>query len=157
MVDKKSFKTSSVSRSRQKSSHWYLIYKKCLMIKKHILYFWHLPFKMTYSTVSFSFVSVGSFFIWWKTTQNFEIFLAFVIVPILRFYLTITWGAAARTARVATIVNRVKVIKQRRSRTMAANFQSLSIALLSSSSRILSVITFISLRMRLSSLGTPLG
>ena len=118
--------------------------------------FWHLPFKMTYSTVNFSFVSVG-WFLFDGKKQNFEIFLAFVIVPILRFYLTITWGAAARTARVATIVNRVKVIKQRRSRTMAANFQSLSIALLSSSSRILSVITFISLRMRLSSLGTPLG
>ena len=142
--------------SRKKSSHWYLIYKKCLMIKKHVYNFWHLPFKMTYSTVNFSFVSVG-WFLFDGKKQNFEIFLAFVIVPILRFYLTITWGAAARTARVATIVNRVKVIKQRRSRTMAANFQSLSIALLSSSSRILSVITFISLRMRLSSLGTPLG
>ena len=73
------------------------------------------------------------------------------------FYLTITWGAAARTARVAMIVNKVKVIKQSRSRTIAANFQSLSIAVDSSSSRILSVITLISFKIRLSSLGTPEG
>ena len=32
-------------------------------------------------------------------------------------YLTITWGAAARTASVAMMVNKVKVIRQRRSRT----------------------------------------
>ena len=32
-------------------------------------------------------------------------------------YLTITWGAAARTARVAMMVNKVNVIRQRRSRT----------------------------------------
>ena len=32
-------------------------------------------------------------------------------------YLTITWGAAARTASVAMMVNKVNVIRQRRSRT----------------------------------------
>ena len=125
--------------------------KACFIIFGTFLSKWHIQL-----SISVLFQWVG-FCLMGKKKQNFEIFLAFVIVPILRFYLTITWGAAARTARVATIVNRVKVIKQRRSRTMAANFQSLSIALLSSSSRILSVITFISLRMRLSSLGTPLG
>lgn len=72
-------------------------------------------------------------------------------------YLTITWGAAARTARVAMMVNKVNVIRQRRSRTMAANFQSPSMEADSSSSRILSVITLIYFKMRESSLGTPVG
>ena len=152
MLDKKSFVTSSVSRSRQKSSHWYLIYKKLIMIKKHIIYL-APSFQNDIFNCQFQFCFSGFLM------KNNRILKSgfLVIVPILRFYLTITWGAAARTARVATIVKRVKVIKQRRSRTMAANFQSLSIALLSSSSLILSVITFISLRMRLSSRGTPLG
>ena len=73
------------------------------------------------------------------------------------FYLTITWGAAASTASVAIIVNRVNVIRQSLSKTIAANFQSPSIAADSSSSRILSVITLISFSIRLSSLGTPEG
>ena len=72
-------------------------------------------------------------------------------------YLTITCGAAASTARVAMIVNRVKVIRQSLSSTIAANFQSPSIDADSSSSRILSVITLISFKMRLSSRGTPVG
>ena len=69
-------------------------------------------------------------------------------------YVTITWGAAASTATVATIVNNVNTIKQSLSSTMAANFQSFSIAALSSSSRILSVIILISFRIKLSSLET---
>ena len=76
---------------------------------------------------------------------------------IVLVYLTITCGAAASTASVAIIVKSVKVIRQSLSRTIAANFQSPSMAADSSSSRILSVITFISFKMRLSSLGTPLG
>lgn len=76
---------------------------------------------------------------------------------IVLVYLTITWGAAARTASVAMMVNSVKVMRQSLSRTMAANFQSPSTAADSSSSRILSVITFISFRIRLSSRGTPDG
>lgn len=88
--------------------------------------------------------------IWFMNMFSFIFWLSLL-------YLTMTCGAAARTARVAMMVNSVKVIKQSRSRTIAANFQSLSIALASSSSRILSVITLISFNIKLSSLGTPLG
>ena len=52
-----------------------------------------------------------------------------------------TWGAAARTATVAMTVKAVKVMRQSLSSTMAANFQSFSIAAASSSSLNLSVIT----------------
>lgn len=55
-------------------------------------------------------------------------------------------GAEKRTAIVAMIVNSVKRIKQIRSTTIAANFQSLLVKLSSSSCRILSVITRNSLR-----------
>jgi len=58
---------------------------------------------------------------------------------------------------VAIIVKAVKVSKHRRSSTMAANFQSFSMAAVSSSSRILSVITLNSLRIRLSSRKAPGG
>lgn len=58
---------------------------------------------------------------------------------------------------VAIMVKRVNVMRQRRSSTIAANFQSFSMAAVSSSSRILSVITRISLRIRLSSRWTPGG
>ena len=97
-----------------------------------------------------------------KATAVFLFLHLLIVVGVLSlvivyFYLTITWGAAARTASVAMMVNKVNVIKQSLSRTIAANFQSLSIAVDSSSSRILSVITLISFRMRLSSLGTPEG
>ena len=68
------------------------------------------------------------------------------------FYLTITWGAAASTASVAMIVKAVKHRRHKRSNTMAANFQSASMAADSSSSFILSVIILISFRMRFSSL-----
>lgn len=67
------------------------------------------------------------------------------------------WGAANKTAMVAIIVKAVKVSKHRRSSTMAANFQSFSMAAVSSSSRILSVITLNSLRIRLSSRKAPGG
>jgi len=67
------------------------------------------------------------------------------------------WGAARSTATVATMVNAVKVNKQSLSSTIAANFQSFSIAAVSSSSLILSVMTLSSLRMRLSSLKAPGG
>ena len=63
-----------------------------------------------------------------------------------------TWGAAARTARVAMIVKAVKNTRHRRSNTIAANFQSASISPDSSSLFSFSVITFISFRIRLSSL-----
>lgn len=58
---------------------------------------------------------------------------------------------------VAIMVKAVKVSKHRRSSTMAANFQSFSMAAVSSSSRILSVITLNSLRIRLNSLKAPGG
>lgn len=74
-----------------------------------------------------------------------------------RHYITMTWGAAAKTAAVAIKVNRVKAMRHSLSRTIAANFQSFSIAEDSSSSRILSVITRISFKIRLSSLCTPGG
>lgn len=67
------------------------------------------------------------------------------------------WGAARSTAMVAIMVNAVKVSKQSLSSTIAANFQSFSIAAVSSSSRILSVMTLSSLRMRLNSLKAPGG
>ena len=98
-------------------------------------------------------------------------------------YVTITWGAAARTAKVAIMVKRVNVIRQSRSSTIAANFQSFSVAADSSSSLsitiiiiivivniiiiiishwlildlILSVIILISLSIKLSSLWIPGG
>ena len=55
------------------------------------------------------------------------------------------------------MVNAVKVNKQSLSSTIAANFQSFSIAAVSSSSLILSVITLSSLSMRLNSLKAPGG
>ena len=72
-------------------------------------------------------------------------------------YVTMMWGADMSTANVATMVNRVKVIRHSLSKTIAANFQSFSMAAVSSSSRILSVITRISFSIRLSSLWTPGG
>ena len=57
----------------------------------------------------------------------------------------------------AMMVKRVNVMRQRRSSTMAANFQSFSTAAVSSSSRTFSVITRISFRMRLSSRWMPGG
>ena len=45
-------------------------------------------------------------------------------------------GAERSTAMVAIIVKRVNVMRQRRSSTIAANFQSFSMAAVSSSSRI---------------------
>ena len=89
------------------------------------------------------------------------------------FHSTNTWGAVPRTMMVAMVVKAVKKMRQRRSRTMAANLQSASTAAAScnqstnqssvrcdqselsmptSSSLILSVITLISLRINLSSL-----
>ena len=56
-------------------------------------------------------------------------------------YVTMTCGAAARTATVAMTVKAVKVMRQSLSSTMAANFQSFSIPAASSSSLSLSVIT----------------
>ena len=70
-------------------------------------------------------------------------------------YLTITWGAAIRTPIVARIVNKLNVIKQRRSSTIAANFQSFSTEAASSSFRILLLITWISFRILTSSLWIP--
>ena len=70
-------------------------------------------------------------------------------------YLTMTWGAAARTTTVATTVNILKVIKHILSSTMAANFQSFSIFAASSSLRILSLITRISFRILTSSRCMP--
>lgn len=66
-------------------------------------------------------------------------------------------GAARSTAMVAIMVNAVKVSKQSLSSTIAANFQSFSMAAVSSSSRILSVITRSSFRMRLNSRKAPGG
>jgi len=54
------------------------------------------------------------------------------------------------------MVNAVKVNKQSLSSTIAANFQSFSIAAVSSSSRILSVITLSSFSIRLNSLKAPI-
>ena len=65
---------------------------------------------------------------------------------------TNTWGAVLSMVTVATMVKVVYVTKHNRSSTIAANFQSLSTAPLSSSSLILSVITLISFRMRHNSL-----
>ena len=58
---------------------------------------------------------------------------------------------------VAMMVKAVNVSKHKRSSTMAANFQSFSMAAVSSSSRILSVITLSSLRIRLNSRNAPGG
>ena len=58
-------------------------------------------------------------------------------------YVTITWGAAARTAKVAIMVKRVNVIRQSRSSTIAANFQSFSVAADSSSSLSITIIIII--------------
>ena len=85
----------------------------------------------------------------WHHFDRFSVILADLRRGV---YVTITWGAAARTATVATIVNKVKTIKHSRSSTIAANFQSFSIVADSSSSRILSVIILISFRIKLSSL-----
>jgi len=57
---------------------------------------------------------------------------------------------------VAIMVNAVKVNKQSLSSTIAANFQSFSIAAVSSSSRILSVITLSSFSIRPNSLKAPI-
>jgi hypothetical protein len=54
------------------------------------------------------------------------------------------------------MVNAVKVNKQSLSSTIAANFQSFSIAAVSSSSRILSVIILSSFSIRLNSLKAPI-
>ena len=56
---------------------------------------------------------------------------------------------------MAIMVNAVKVNKQSLSSTIAANFQSFSIAAVSSSSLILSVITLSSFNIRLNSLKAP--
>ena len=82
-----------------------------------------------------------------------------------------TWGAVMSNAAVASMVKSVNVMRQRRSSTMAANFQSFSeiekpynnqLAVLrppmlaaASSSLSLSVITLISFRMATSSRWTP--
>merc|ERR1719278_240889 len=68
-----------------------------------------------------------------------------------------TCGAVMRRAAVASIVNPVKVIRQSRSSTIAANFQSFSIASSSSSAFSLSVSTRSSLRIMVSSLIVPDG
>ena len=68
-----------------------------------------------------------------------------------------TCGAAQRTATVANMVKTVNKIRQSLSKTMAANFQSPSTEEDSSSSLIFSVINFISLRIRPSSLFSELG
>ena len=75
-----------------------------------------------------------------------------LIVWLQENYLTMTCGAVANTARVAMMVNTVKKTRHSRSSTIAANFQSASTEAASSSILIFSVITFISLRIRLSSL-----
>ncbi len=67
----------------------------------------------------------------------------------------IRWGAESRTTTVATTVNRVKMMRQMRSRTMAANFQSLVTSRSSSFFRILSVMNRISLRIKESSRWDP--
>ena len=64
-------------------------------------------------------------------------------------------GAERRTTTVATTVNSVKMMRQIRSRTMAANFQSLVTSRSSSFFRILSVMNRISLRIRESSRCEP--
>ena len=66
-----------------------------------------------------------------------------------------TCGAAASTAMVAMMVNMEKVIRQMRSSTMAANFQSFSMLAASSSFLTLSLITRISFRMLTSSRWIP--
>ena len=63
----------------------------------------------------------------------FELYLWQMWFRTDKFYLTITWGAVQITARLAMMVNRVYTIRQRRSITMAANFQSASTAAASSS------------------------
>ena len=63
-------------------------------------------------------------------------------------HLTMTWGATASTAQVATMVKVVKKRRHRRSNTIAANFQSPAAAEASSSSFILSVMILISFRIR---------
>merc|ERR1719278_1462604 len=68
-----------------------------------------------------------------------------------------TCGAVMRRAAVASIVNPVKVIRQSRSSTIAANFQSFSIASSSSSAFSLSVSTRSSFRIMVSSLIVPDG
>ena len=68
-----------------------------------------------------------------------------------------TWGAVMSNAAVASMVNSVNVMRQRRSSTMAANFQSFSIESLASSAFILSVRTLSSFRIIVSSLIVPDG
>jgi hypothetical protein len=71
-------------------------------------------------------------------------------------YVTIICGAENSTAIVAIMVNRVKIIKQSLSTTMAANFQSFVTSAASSSFLYFSVITRISLRMSESSRWDPI-
>lgn len=66
-------------------------------------------------------------------------------------------GADNNTAMVATMVNIVNVMRHNLSSTIAANFQSFSMAAVSSSSLILSVMILISFKMRLNSRWTPGG
>ena len=61
------------------------------------------------------------------------------------------WGALLSTIKVAKIVNKLKTIKQKRSTTMAANFQSLIVSDSVSSLRIRSVRKRSSLRIKRSS------
>lgn len=74
-----------------------------------------------------------------------------------RPYWTIMCGADNSTATVAIIVNRVNMMRQKRSTTIAANFQSLMTSASSSAFRIRAVMNCSSLRMSCSSRCTPLG
>ena len=145
--------------------------KQFNFVRKACFKFWHLLELTVLWILNFCL----GFWIWWwwglflrgsafgmdwmldENNLNWIWFMNMFIFWLSLIYLTMTCGAAARTASVAMMVNSVNVIKQSRSRTIAANFQSLSIALASSSSRILSVITLISFNIKLSSRGTPLG
>ena len=138
------------------------------------LYWYNISPKLTRRLIKnpiFRFFPSKNLRIFWTTRIVFFLsFIIFIITLVVRdkilrklyvllswlnnnaVYVTITWGAAASTATVATIVNNVKTIRQSLSRTMAANFQSFSMAALSSSSLILSVMIFISFKIRLNSL-----
>ena len=88
------------------------------------------------------------------------IYLHWLYIPFskkYKTYVTITWGADRSSRIVAMTVNKVKIMRQSLSRTMAANFQSHSTLPLSSSLRIFSVITRSSFKIKLSSLTAPEG
>lgn len=73
-----------------------------------------------------------------------------------RPYWTIMCGADSSTATVAIIVNKVNMMRQKRSTTMAANFQSLMTSASSSAFRIRAVMNCSSLRMSCRSRCEPL-